>query len=71
MERLGKNVRFRPPKWLEKKEYEEGLDMALIWLGYVVVVSITVLIRICILGMHSMDFFSAYTDNRYLPASCS
>lgn len=34
-EGLGKNVRFHPPKWLKMKDYEKGLDMALICLGYV------------------------------------
>lgn len=40
MEGPGKNERFRPPKWLKMKDYEKGLDMALICLGSVGGVSI-------------------------------
>lgn len=35
MEGLGKNVRVHPPKWLKMRDYEKGLDMALICLGCV------------------------------------
>lgn len=45
MERLvdGKNLRFRPQKWLGKEDHGEGHDMQMNLLGYVVVISITIL----------------------------